>query len=89
MAEPAGPRKTRPQSLTLEAAHEVIRALGLRGNEGDLPQEDADADFDLEIVPEPPVYNTHAEPTPPAGCVPVLCSAWKRGHGTGEDWCPR
>ena len=31
MAEPAAPRKTRPRSPTLGAAHEVIKALGLRG----------------------------------------------------------
>ena len=37
MAEPAAPRKTRPRSPTLDAAHEVIRALGLRGGEGDPP----------------------------------------------------
>ena len=89
MAEPGAPRKTRPRSPTLEAAHEVIRALGLRGDEGDLPQEDADADSDLAIVPEPPADNTPAEPMPPAGSVPALCPAWKRGHCTGEDWCPK
>ena len=48
MAEPAAPRKTHPRSPTLDAAHEVIRALGLRGGEGDPPQEDAGADSDLE-----------------------------------------
>ena len=53
MAEPAAPRKTRPQSLTLDAAHEVIRALGLRDGEGDPPQGDAGTDSDLEEVPEP------------------------------------
>ena len=53
MAEPAAQRKTRPPSLTLDAAHEVIRALGLRGGEGDPLQEDAGTDYDLEIIPEP------------------------------------
>ena len=89
MAEPAAPRKTRPQSPTLDAAHQVSRALGLRGDEGDLLQEDAGADSDLEIVPEPPAGNTPAEPMPPAGSVPALCPAWKRGHCTGEDLCPK
>ena len=89
MAEPAAPDKTRPRSPTLEAAHEVIRALGLRGNEGDLPHEDADADSELEIVPELPADNTPVEPLPPAGSLPALCPAWKRGHCTGEDWCPK
>ena len=89
MAEPAAPRKTRPRSRTLEAAHEVIRALGLRGDEGDLPQEDTDADSDLEIVLEPPSGNTPADPMPPASSVPALCPEWKRGHCTGEDWCPK
>ena len=89
MAEAAARRKTRPRSPTLDTAHEVIRALGLRGGEGDPPQEDACADSDLEIIPEPPAGSTPAEPTPPAGSVPALCLAWKRGHCTGEDLCPR
>ena len=54
MAEPAAPRKTRPRSPTLDEAHEVIRALGLRDGEGDPPQGDARTDSDLEAVPEPP-----------------------------------
>ena len=87
MAEPAAPRKTSPGSRTLDAAHEVIRALGLRGGEGDPPQEDAGADSDLEIIPEPPGGSTPAEPTSPASSVPARCPAWKRGHCTGEDWC--
>ena len=84
-------QKTHPRSPTLEAGHEVIRALGLRGDDEDLPQEDADtdADSDLEIVSEPPADNTPAEPMPPAGSVPALCPAWKRGHCTDKDWCPR
>ena len=89
MAEPAAPGKPRPRSPTLDAAHEVIRALGLRGGEGDPPQEDAGADSDLEIIPEPPAGSTPAEPAPPAGSVPALCPAWKRGHCTGEGWCPK
>ena len=84
-AEPAAP-KTGPQSLTLEAAHEVIRALGLRGGEEDPSQEDAGADTDLEIIPEPSAGSTPAEPAPPAGSVPNLCPAWKPGHCTGEGW---
>ena len=28
------------------------------------------------------------EPAPPAGRVPTLCPAWKRGHCTGEGRCP-
>ena len=89
MAEPAARRKTRPRSPTLDAAHDVIRALGLRGGEGDPPQEDAGADSDLEIIPEPPAGSTPAEPAPPAGSVPAPCPAWKRGQCTGEDWCPK
>ena len=89
MAEPAAPRKTRPQSPTLDAAHEVIRALGLRGGDGGPPQEDADANCDLEIIPGPLAGSPPAGPTRPAGSVPVLCPAWKRGHCTGEDWCPK
>ena len=88
MAEPAAPRKTRPRSPTLDAAKEVIRALGLGGGEGNLPQEDAGADSDLEIVPEPSAGSTPAEPAPPAGGVPTLCPAWKRGQCTGEGWSP-
>ena len=60
MAEPAAPRKTRPRSPTLDAAHEVIEALGLRGGEGDPPQEDAGADSHLEIIQEPPAGSTPA-----------------------------
>ena len=89
MAEPAAPRKTRPRSPTLDEAHEVIRALGLRGGEEDPPQEDAGADSDLEIIPEPPAGSTPAEPTSPAGSVPALCPAWIRGHCTEENWCPK
>ena len=89
MAEPAAPRKTRPRSPTLDEAHEVIRALGLRDGEGDPPQEDAGADSDLEALPEPPAGGAPAEPAPPAGSVSAICPAWKRGHCTGEGWCPR
>ena len=89
MAEPAAPRKTRPQSPTLDAAHEVIRVLGLRGGKGDLPQEDAGTDSDLEEIPEPSTGSTPAEPAPPAGSVPTFCPAWKRGHCSGEGWCPK
>ena len=89
MAEPAAPRKTRPRSPTLDAAQEVIRALGLRGAEGDPPQEDAGTDSDLEEIPEPSTGSTPAEAAPPAGNVPTLCPAWKRGHCTGQGWCPK
>ena len=89
MAGPAPPRKTRPRSPTLEAAHEVIRALGLRDGEGDPPQGDAGTDSDLEAVPEPPMGGAPAERAPPAGSVPTLCPAWKQGHRTGEGWCPK
>ena len=89
MAEPAAPRKTRPRSPTLDAAHEVIRALGLRGREANPPQEDAGADSDLDIIPEPPTGSAPAERAPPAGSVPALCPAWKRGHCTGEDCCSK
>ena len=88
MAEPAAPRRTRPRSPTLDAAHEVIRALGLRGRDGDPPAEDADANSDLEMIPGPPAGSAPG-PTPPVGSLPALCPAWKRGHCTGEDWCPK
>ena len=87
MAEPAAPCKTRPQSPTLDVAHEVIRALGLRDGDGGLPQGDAGTDSDLENIPEPSTGGAPAEPAPPAGIVPTLCPAWKRGHCTGEGWC--
>ena len=89
MAEPAAPRKTRPRSPTLDEAHEVIRALGLRDGEEDPPQEDTGTDSDLEALPEPPAGGAPAEPAPPAGSVSAICPAWKRGHCTGEGWCPR
>ena len=89
MAELAAPCKTRPRSPMLDAAHEVIRALGLRGGEREPPQEDAGADSDLEIIPEPPAGSTPEEPALPAGSVPALCPAWTRGHCTREDWCPK
>ena len=47
ITEPAAPSKTCPQSPTLEAAHEVFRALGLRDGEGDPPQGDAGTGSDL------------------------------------------
>ena len=37
----------------------------------------------------PPTGGALAEPAPPAGSVPALCPAWKRGHCTGEGWCPK
>ena len=89
MAEPAAPRKTRPRSQTLDAAHEIIRALGLRGGEADPPQEDAGTESDLEEIPKPSTDSTTAEPAPPAGSMPTLCHAWKRGHCTGEGRCPK
>ena len=89
MAEPAAPRKTRPRSPTLDEAHEVIRALGLRDGEGDPPQGDAGTDSNLEALAEPPTGDAPAEPAPPAGSVPAICPAWKRGHCTGEGRCPK
>ena len=56
---------------------------------GTPPQEDWDADSDLEMVPGPPAGSVPTEPTPPARSVPALCPACKRGHCTSEDWCPR
>ena len=81
--------KTRPRSPTLDTAHEVIRALGLRGGKGDPPQEDAGTESDLKEIPEPSTGSTPAEPAPPAGRVPTLCPTWKQGHCTGEGWCPK
>ena len=37
IAEPRAPRKTRPRCLTLDAAHEVIRALGFKSRSRDPP----------------------------------------------------
>ena len=88
MAEPAAPRITRPRSETLDAAHEVIRELGLRGGVRDPPQEDADTDSNLELIPGPPTASAPTGPTPPAGVLPALCPAWKRGHCTGESGAP-
>ena len=88
MAERTAPRKTRPRSPTLDVEHEVIRALGLRGGDGDHPLVDADADSDQEMVPEASLGSAPAGPAPPAGSVPALCHAWKRGHCTEEGWCP-
>ena len=91
MAEPTAPRKTRPRSPTLDAAHEVIKALGLQSRGGDPPPppEDADTDSDLELIPEAPAGGAPAGPTPPAGSVQALCPAWRPGHWTREGWCPR
>ena len=47
------------------------------------------ADFDLVMILEPPAGSTPAGPTPPAGSVPALRPAWKWGHCTGEDGCPK
>ena len=89
MAEPTAPRKTHPRSPTLDAAHEVIRALGLRGGYRDSPPEDRNVNYDLEMIPEAPAGSPPAGPAPPAGSVPALCPTLKRGHSTGEGWCPR
>ena len=90
MAEPTAPRKTRPRSPTQDAAHEVIRALGLRGGDAPPPPPEVeDVDTDLEKIPGAPAGSAPAGPAPPAGSVPALCPAWKQGHCTGEGWCPR
>ena len=89
MAEPTAPRKTRPRSTTLDAAHEVIRALGLRGGDEDPHPEDEDADADLEMIAAAPAGSAPVGPAPPAGSVPALHPTWKRGHCRGEGWCPR
>ena len=89
MVEPAAPRKTRLRSPTLDAAHEVVRALGLRDGEGDPPQGDPDTDSDLAEIPEPSTGSAPAEPAPPAGSVPTLCPVWRQGHCTGKGWCPK
>ena len=49
----------------------------------------AGTDSDLVALPEPPTGDAPAEPAPPAGSVPAICPAWKRGHCTGEGWCPK
>ena len=88
MAEATAPRKTRPRSPTLDAAHEVIWALGLRSSGGTPHPEDTDTDSDLVMIPEAPPGSAPTGPTPPAGSVQTLCPAWKRGNCTGEGWCP-
>ena len=68
---------TNNASWALDAAHEVIRALGLRStgrNPPPLP-EDTDTDSDLEMVPEAPAGSAPAGPRQPAGSVQVLCHA--------------
>ena len=82
-------QNTPPISDAGRGSHGVIRALGLRDGDGDPPQGDAGTDSDLEAVPEPLTGGAPAEPAPPAGSVPTLCPAWKRGHCTGEGWCPK
>ena len=90
MAEPTAPHKTRPHSRTLDAAHEVIRALGLQSRGGDPPPwEDADTDSDPDLIPAAPARSAPAGPTPPAGSSQALCPAWKRGLCNGGGWCPR
>ena len=76
-----------PRSLTLDKTHDVIRALGLQSRSGGPPQGDTDSHSDLEVVPTTPANGAPA--TPPAGGIQALCPAWKRGHCTGEGWCPR
>ena len=44
---------------------------------------------DLELLAEAPSGSAPAGPRVPAGSVQALCSAWKRGHCTGQGWCPR
>ena len=41
------------------------------------------------MIQRPPQASVPAGPAPPAGSVPALCPAWKRGNCTGEGWCPR
>ena len=69
MAEPTAPRNTRPRSLKLDEAHKVIRALGLQSCGEDPPQEDADSDSDLEVIPTAPARGAPAGPTTPAGSI--------------------
>ena len=84
ITEPTAARKTRPRSPTLDAAHDVIRELGLRGSGGDLLPENTDTDSDLEMVQEAPAGSVPAGPAPPAGSVRALCPASKQGHCTGK-----
>ena len=41
------------------------------------------------MIPEDSASSAPARPAPPAGSVHALCPSWKRGHCTGEGWCPR
>ena len=75
MVEPTAPCKTRPRSLTLDTAHEVIRALGLKCRGGEPSQKDVDTDWDLELIPNAPAGSAPARPRPPAGSVQALCPA--------------
>ena len=75
IAEPTAPRNTRPRSLALNAAHEVIRALGLQSRGGDPPHEDTDTDSNLEGFRTAPKSGAPAGPTPPAGSIQALCPA--------------
>ena len=65
-----------------------MRALGLRGGDGDSPQKDTDADSDLKMIPGAPAGSAPAGPVPPAGSVRAVCPAWVRSHCTGELRCP-
>ena len=89
MAEPTAPPKTRPQSATLDAAHEVIRALGLRSSDRDPPPpEDADTDSDLEMVSQAPAGSAPAGPPPPAGSVQSLFSRGSWATAPGKVGAP-
>ena len=88
-AEPAASRNTRPRCPKLDEPHEVIKVLGLQSRGRDPPKEDTESDSDLEVIPTAPARGAPAGPTTPVVSRQTLCPAWKRGHCTGEGWCPR
>ena len=65
------------------------QGTGTQRRRRDPPQGDGGTDSDLDAIPEPSTGSAPAEPAPPAGSVPSLCPAWKRGHCTGEGRCPK
>ena len=74
---------------------EVLRCEVRQGSPGELMVESSPSRHvkqtrrcQMRLRTRPPLL-TYLLTAPPAGSVPALCPSWKRGHCTGEDWCPK
>ena len=84
-----GPTPSAPPISDAGRGARGLQAAGSPRRPRGPPPEDADANSNLQMLPEAPAGSAPAGPTLPGGSVPAPCPAWKRGHCIGEGWCPR